>query len=297
MSSGATLTLPIVRLRFTVQVDGPSLQLPPYAGSMLRGALGHALLALSPLPHPDGGPCALQASCPYCALFVAPPPPDHHLKKLSQMPHPYVVEPPTGNTHLRAGETFEFALVLIGKALAHEAIVTQAVEHALRTGLTDQHTRCTVIATKHDAADPYPPCGATPHAATLRVTTPLWLARLGRPIRQGSELDARTLLIALARRYQLLLDACHGPAAPQQDFSTLATQAAAITSRAPDMRWMSWGRYSQRQQREMHFGGLVGSVHLEGELAPFAPLLHLGQWLHLGKKATFGMGAYTLTWQ
>ena len=94
-----------------------------------------------------------------------------------------------------------------------------------------------------------------------------------------------------------MLDASHGPTAPQQDFAALVKQASAVTAYAPDTRWMSWGRYSQRQQREMHFSGLVGSIRLEGDLMPFAPLLHLGQWLHLGKKATFGMGAYALTWQ
>ena len=64
--------LPIARLLLTVRAEGP-LQLPPYAGSMLRGAFGHALLALSPLPHPDGKPCALHATCPYCQVFATPP--------------------------------------------------------------------------------------------------------------------------------------------------------------------------------------------------------------------------------
>jgi hypothetical protein len=44
----------------------------------------------------------------------------------------------------------------------------------------------------------------------------------------------------------------------------------------------------------MALGGAVGTWHLEGELAPFIPLLHLGQWLHVGKNATFGLGRYTL---
>lgn len=41
---------------------------------MLRGAFGHALLALSPLPHTDGKPCALHASCPYCQPLPRPCP-------------------------------------------------------------------------------------------------------------------------------------------------------------------------------------------------------------------------------
>ncbi len=40
----------------------------------------------------------------------------------------------------------------------------------------------------------------------------------------------------------------------------------------------------------MNLGGLVGEIELTGELAPFAPLLHTAQLLHVGKGATFGLG-------
>ena len=36
-------------------------------------------------------------------------------------------------------------------------------------------------------------------------------------------------------------------------------------------------------------------ITLHGDLAPFAELLHLGQWLHVGKNATMGLGGYRLT--
>ena len=65
-----------------------------------------------------------------------------------------------------------------------------------------------------------------------------------------------------------------------------------LSVRAEGLRWFDWGRYSQRQQQEMQLGGLLGSVHLQGDLAPFAQLLHLGQWLHVGKNASFGLGGY-----
>ena len=37
-----------------------------------------------------------------------------------------------------------------------------------------------------------------------------------------------------------------------------------------------------------------GAVTLHGDLVPFAELLHLGQWLHVGKNATMGLGGYSL---
>lgn len=50
-------TLPLLRLHLSARTHA-ALPLPPYAGSMLRGALGHALLAQAGRPHPDGQPCA-----------------------------------------------------------------------------------------------------------------------------------------------------------------------------------------------------------------------------------------------
>jgi len=300
--------LPIARLHLTVRAEGP-LHLPPYAGSMLRGAFGHALLALSPLPHTNGQPCALHASCPYCQLFAAPPLPGHSLQKFSHMPQPYVIEPPTaGALQLRAGQTFGFGLVLIGKALGLLPVVLQAWQRALRTGLGQWHTPCTLLEIIEENAihtftekhkqlsilnSALPPAPALRTQATLHFHTPLRLQVQGKPVRAG-QLIARDLLIALARRTQLLCDVHLGTAAPQFDFAPLSAQAAAITLQGEGLRWLDWGRYSQRQQQEMQLGGLLGSVQLQGDLAPFAKLLHTGQWLHVGKNATMGLGGYRL---
>ena len=58
------------------------------------------------------------------------------------------------------------------------------------------------------------------------------------------------------------------------------------------LRWRDWTRYSSRQHRKMQLGGLVGSVTYAGDLAAFLPFVALGQLLHVGKNATFGLGKY-----
>ena len=301
-------TLPITRLRLIARADAP-LQLPPYAGSMLRGAWGHALLALSPLPHEDGKPCALHATCPYCQLFAAPPLPAHSLQKFSHMPQPYVIEPPTGGAQrLQAGQTFDFGLVLIGRALGLLPTVLQAWERALHTGLGQERALCTLLEISSQNGCQrlsiereqllnlnfsLPPPPLLGQQATLHFHTPLRLQVEGKPAR-ASQLTARDLLITLARRHQLLRDVHLGAAAPQHDFKAIVEQTQAIELHAQDLRWFDWGRYSQRQQQEMQLGGLLGTAELRGNLAPFAGLLHLGQWLHVGKNASFGLGGYRL---
>lgn len=300
--------LSIARLHLTARAEAP-LSLPPYAGSMLRGAWGHALLALAPLPHTGSQPCALHASCPYCQVFAPPALPAHGLQKFSQMPAPYVIEPPTGGARrLAPGETFTFSLVLMGQALAHLPALLLAWERALRTGLGVQHSRCTLVNVADEISlQPLlgkrdqlsfspkllPPAPMLGHHATLHLTSPLRLQQQGKPAKAHT-LDARTLLVTLARRWQLLQDVYLGADAPQQDFAQLSAQASAITLRGQDLHWFDWGRFSQHQQQEMKLGGLLGSVHLQGDLSPFAPLLHLGQWLHVGKNASFGLGGYRL---
>ena len=309
MSATTTATLPITRLHLTARAEAP-LSLPPYAGSMLRGAWGHALLALAPLPHSSGQPCALHASCPYCQVFAPPALPAHGLQKFSQMPAPYVIEPPTGGARrLAPGETFTFSLVLMGHALAHLSALLQAWERALRTGLGVQHSRCTLVNVADEISlqplldegkqlsfspNPFPLPPTLGQHATLQLTSPLRLQQQGKPAK-AHNLDARTLLVTLARRWQLLQDVALGADAPQQDFAQITAQASAITLHDENLRWFDWGRFSQHQQQEMQFGGLLGSVHLEGDLSPFAPLLHLGQWLHVGKNASFGLGGYRLS--
>lgn len=309
MTAPIGLALPIARLHLTVRAQAP-LHLPPYAGSMLRGAWGHALLALSPLPHADGKPCALHASCPYCQVFAPPPLPGHGLQKFSQMPAPFVIEPPQGGAQrLAAGQTFGFGLVLIGKALAHLPTLLLAWERALRSGLGVQRSPCTLLGVvDENGLKPLldkreqllnlqfsvPPAPALAQQATLELTSPLRLQQQGKPVK-AQALDARTLLITLARRWQLLQDTHLGAAAAQQDFAQLSAQASAITLQGEDVRWFDWGRYSQHQQQEMKLGGLLGRIHLRGDLSAFATLLHLGQWLHMGKNASFGLGGYRLS--
>lgn len=314
-SAAAAPSLPIARLHLTVRAEAP-LALPPYAGSMLRGAFGHALLALAPLPHADGKPCALHATCPYCQVFAAPPIPEHRQQRFNHPPPPYVIEPPTGGAQrLQPGDTFQFSLVLIGKALTHLPAIILAWERALRTGLGVQQARCSLLSVQHESGETLwaadtrctspitaaltclPPAPMPGRQATLHLISPLRLQQQGKPA-HAHTIDARTLLLTLVRRWQLLLDIHLGSAghpAPQQNFSELAAQASAIELVPLGLRWFDWGRYSQHQQQEMKLGGLLGSVQLHGDLAPFARLLHLGQWLHVGKNTSFGLGGYWLS--
>jgi len=85
----------------------------------------------------------------------------------------------------------------------------------------------------------------------------------------------------------------HSDAAPVEDFAAFSAACVDIEEEK-NLTWLDWTRYSSRQQQKMSLGGVVGTWRLAGRLAPFARLLQLGEWLHVGKEATFGLGRYTL---
>ena len=133
-------------------------------------------------------------------------------------------------------------------------------------------------------------------AVSLIIDTPLRLQRKGRVVGPDN-LDTRTFLAALARRVALIMefhadDPHWGKQVPQ----LIEMSEQKVDSKA-DLRWFDWRRYSSRQRQEMALGGVVGHIQLKAQhetMARLWPWVWIGQWLHVGKNATFGMGQYRI---
>lgn len=302
---------PLARYRFDCIVETP-LHLPEYAGSALRGAFGGALRRVACMTRQkECKPCPLYRGCPYPAIFQPPPPATHGLQKFSEIPAPFVIEPPDwGERDYAPGEALRFHFVLFGRPLEQLPLILHAWQRALAHGIGrgDGTARLERVCWLNDGAEtcvydanvgrlePHQPTlpAATGNAArhtalTLRFHTPLRVQQEGRPLRPDA-LTARTLLMALVRRIALICEFHLGqPLA--LDFHALGQLAAAIDSEKA-LQWRDWTRYSSRQKQEMVLGGCVGAWTLRGDLAPFLPFLHAGRWLHAGKNASFGLGRY-----
>lgn len=316
-------TLPLARYRYTFRMREP-LRLPDYAGSLLRGQFGASFRRISCMTgEASCEGCPLRTTCPYAAVFEAPAPAQHDLQNFSHIPNPYVIEPPLlGTTAIARNEPLVFNLVLFGRALTHLPLISFALQRALEQGLGPARARGTLERidvhqtdgagnaseqpwaplwhhgdaqlAAHEAALPLAaPASATAVTeARLTFLTPLRLQHQGQPIRPHA-LTPRKLVADLLRRLTLLAEFHAGMPDIVPEVHDLVRHAEGLAHQH-DLRWHDGSRYSSRQQREMPLGGALGSWTLSGELAPLLPWLHLGQWLHVGKNATLGLGAYRL---
>lgn len=299
---------PVARYRFEFEVQSP-IRLPEYAGSMLRGAFGSALRRTACMTREkDCKVCPLYRTCPYPAIFETPAPEIHVLQKFSQIPNPYVIEPPQwGGRIYQTGETLAFNMVLVGRALQQMPLISfawqRAFSHEVGHGtaiLRDiRHLQARNSASVYDVqnnrlhshlAEQFIPT-ACADTFMLDFETPLRLQENGRAL-PPSELTARHLLMALARRTSLLME-FHTEKAMALDFAQLSSLAADVSA-THNLTWRDWTRYSSRQQQKMQLGGATGRWILQKVPEPFHALLQIGQWLHIGKNATFGLGGYDL---
>lgn len=300
---------PAMRYHVRAVVERP-FQLPDFAGSTLRGLFGHALRKASCTTLlPECSACPLYRNCTYPRVFETPPPLDAP-RGYSQVPQPYVVEPPPlGARDYRPGQVLEFSFVLIGPALADLALIVLAWQRALQAGIgKDKGTarldfihndlgelvfdRAKARILDHTQTLDLRP--APPGNQTLRVDfkTPLNLRREGAEL-NDQHIRVEDLFRALMRRTSQLVHLQLGQIL-ELDFAALVKQAQQLTAHR-DTRDTSWQRWSNRQKQLMKVGGVTGRWILTGDFSGLWPFLYLGQWLHVGKKATLGLGHYTLS--
>ncbi|MCE1186572.1 MAG: hypothetical protein LWW92_13305, partial [Rhodocyclales bacterium] len=235
-----------------------SLRLPEFSGSMLRGAFGHSLRRLACMTRAascEG--CPLLHSCPYPALF-APPPITHPLQRFSQMPAPYLIEPPPwGRRTLEEGDEFSFSMVLFGRALRELPLITLAWNQAFARGVGAGDGQAKLIAVRQSLAETaFPPPGTqtstverllhapnegsftapeaqmplipseAPSSIRLELLTPMRLQENGRAL-PPARLNPRILLMALVRRTALIAS-IHGDGPPDWDFPALSALSTEI---------------------------------------------------------------------
>jgi CRISPR-associated endoribonuclease Cas6 len=106
-------------------------------------------------------------------------------------------------------------------------------------------------------------------------------------------LEFHILIRNLLRRISLL-SYFHCSEELTLDFKGLIEESKKVGVKKSDLSWFDWERYSNRQETKMKMGGFTGTIHFEGGLEPFLPFLLLGEYVHVGKGSSFGLGKYEI---
>lgn len=309
----------VAKYELTLEAGEQGLSLPPYKGSTLRGGFGSAFRRIAcSLRGTACHACLLQANCAYAYIFeTAPPPGSEALRNYTSVPRPFVLEPPVETqTHYLPGEKLCFSLILIGRAIGYLPYFIVAFRELGEMGIGRQRKKFRLTAIKavhpvsgvseviYQAADQLVrqvdltwqyAVGGVPHTppgmpAVRQVGLSFQtMTRLKFEEKYVRRVEFHILIRSLLRRLSSLAYFHHGWE-PALDFTGLIERAAAVRLVQDRTRWVDWERYSSRQDSKMNLGGIVGRVAYEGELDEFLPLLRLGELVHVGKGAVFGMG-------
>jgi hypothetical protein len=305
--------------RYRVEMQAQErLRLPAWKGSALRGAFGHVFRRLACLGGHLCPPCQIPDRCPYHYVFeTAPPPGTPALRKLTDIPRPFVLEPPEDLMQVYdPGARLSFGLALIGHGIEFLPHFIVAFRELGETGLGFRRGRLGAIeivaldgarppvsiysdrdrlVRAHDrsVASAYilDRCrGLEPRRFTLWFRTPTTLRRDGRLVDRP---EMGTLVRNLIHRVTALSQFHCGAKWPaDEEIPALILAADRVRLTHCDTRWVDWDRYSSRQQATMKFGGIVGEATYEGDLAPLLPLVLAGEGVHVGRHCVFGNGRY-----
>ena len=288
-----------------------SAQLPKFKGSMLRGAMGHALKStVCAVRVKVCDTCILKRNCLYAKIFEVKPDLE---KKTGQVnfPHPYVLESQDNEKiDFSPNQEFVFSIILFGEMIDYLPYFVYAFERMGEEGIGkringyrnsfDIQNICFENETIYGRQQKTLP-GSTPSKSlslenqntdenSLRINvifeSPLRVKNQGKLVH---DLEFVVFIRTILRRIKTLwLRFADG--IPDFDEKGLLQIAETVEIAQARLYWEEQTRYSNRQSSYLKLGGLKGSIEFSGNLTPFLPLLNIAQVVHIGKETSFGLG-------
>ncbi|MBA3472172.1 MAG: CRISPR system precrRNA processing endoribonuclease RAMP protein Cas6 [Rubrobacter sp.] len=293
---------------------------PPYEGSMIRGAFGRAFKqSCCPFPHDNGSGCPLGDKCPYGYVFeTSPPEGARDFARNQEVPRPYVFEPPEDTKMEYApGERMRFGFTVVGRAADYMpyfifAFSKMGEEGVGRLKACYELERVTaqnpLVGTREEIFDgevaknrrlpvswedaQNAARGLDGERLRLEFLTPTFVKFRGEVSPEAPSFQA--LVQALCLRIPWL-SAVHCGEVWREDFRAMVERAGEVETVSDGTTWVSFRRYSSYRKKSEALEGIVGGVEYAGPIEEFLPLLCMGQLTHLGKRAVFGLGRYRMS--
>jgi hypothetical protein len=307
-----------VRYRLRLVPYAP-LVLPLYGrGAILRGAFGITLRGL--VCHDltlECRQCLLRIQCPYPEAFEpAPPEGGERLSNFSDIPRPFVFDPPVEErAEFRPGDSIEFGLTAFGRASRLTPYFVTAFRKLADDGLGPRRARFDLVevvalgskgtetaqlpiyrntesvvrmtAPQFHVSDLVEPEDGSKTRLTLRFATPV-------DVRDRGTVVATPEFGPLIRRLRdraSSLAAFFGDGPLTLDFKGISALADTVRLVENRTRVVSVNRHSARTGQRHDIGGFIGEATYEGQaIGELMPFVRLGEVMHVGKHAAFGNG-------
>ena len=300
------------KFAFVIRIETP-MRLPIYKGGTLRGGFGYALKRTACVcKGATCSDCMLNEKCVYSYIFETSPPKDSKfLRNFSDIPHPFIIEPPLdGKTTYNPSDHLLFNVMLIGKTIELLPYFIMSFEALGRSGMGVNRGKFSVLKVKSGENEVYDgeqkTLSSNPYIQsasdlsyqqyigkdkiTLSLLTPL---RMQQKDKLTDQPDFHVLIRTLiARLYSLAYFHCG--ITLDLNPKGLISEAEKVSIESNNTHWHDWQRYSTRKQYEMKLGGLIGEVTYTGDIEQFIPLLLIGEHIHVGKGTSFGLGKYDI---
>jgi len=307
------------------------ITLPAFTGSTFHGILGRALSDVRYSDRRDAcSECSCRPECRYANLYsyLFETPADHPFvhqagesirKNQKEYPKPIIIDPPDGGVYSE-GQQLKFEVTLVGKAVeclpfvvcglrlfgqarfgaSNECLMLESVidgadsdspiETLIYNGKTDTYTGHGIILNFNQITnDVYRATDSRESTSNMhiRFLTPF---RYRENNRLGAPLDFKIFMARILDRIELL--SVHSPLIDPFDKKAILDAADLVRTERNTLKWQDWERYSSRQNSRMKFGGYLGDIVFSGNLLPFLPYIKMGEYLHVGKQTSFGLGKY-----
>ncbi|MCC6557688.1 MAG: CRISPR system precrRNA processing endoribonuclease RAMP protein Cas6 [Polyangiaceae bacterium] len=301
----------LVVRRYVLRAVG-ELDLAPYLGATIRGAVGRALRQLvcaTRMPACEG--CPVRSACVYAMLHDGYTPPGVAAGTGEHAPPPLWLRDVAPGRRMQPGETLEFSVAAFGPAARSLPFLDEAVRGLRRSGIgrgrgvvelvevaDEQRAELgALLARRADELERG--ARAAGQGVRVRLRTPVairlkgpawagagrprpsWVERLvGGAVRRRIALERRWLELPLS-------DAPRVAAAVADAAGAEVLEEQVMVRRVP--------RYSASEGRHVEFHGVVGALRLGGEGLPQAlPWLCAAELLSVGSGTTFGFGRVEL---